>query len=219
MIRVLVVDDDFRVAGLHAQFADSVEGFEVSAVAHSAAQAHARVGEHQPELLLADVYLPDGSGLDLIRRFPGDTIVLSAADDPGAVSAAFRAGALHYLIKPFTAEALTARLNGYRAFREGISGQRVTQEALDAALYALHGNGAAPARRQSPATTQLIAETLQRANAPRSAAEVAGQLGIARATAQRHLGALAGRGTVRMGLRYGSTGRPEHEYSWVGDHG
>lgn len=218
MIRVLVVDDDFRVAGLHAQFAASVEGFEVSAVAHSAAQARARAGEHEPHLLLADVYLPDGSGLDLIRGFAGDAFVLSAADDPSSVSAAFRAGALHYLIKPFTAESLTGRLAGYRAFREGLGGQRVTQEALDAAMHALHGNDAAPARRRSPGTTELVAEALEQADTPRSAAEVAGQLGIARATAQRHLGALADQGTVRVALRYGATGRPEHEYCWAGGH-
>jgi two-component system CitB family response regulator len=37
---------------------------------------------------------------------------------------------------------------------------------------------------------------------------------MARATAQRYLTALAEAGTVRMQLRYGATGRPEHEYQW-----
>ncbi|WEO79418.1 hypothetical protein BJQ94_06860 [Cryobacterium sp. SO2] len=37
--------------------------------------------------------------------------------------------------------------------------------------------------------------------------------GVSRATAQRHLAALATRGDVDVTLRYGSTGRPEHRYS------
>jgi response regulator of citrate/malate metabolism len=53
--------------------------------------------------------------------------------------------------------------------------------------------------------------------APLSAAEVAAALGIARATAQRYLTALAESGAVEMRLRYGVTGRPEHEYLWAGD--
>ncbi|MFD0487048.1 helix-turn-helix domain-containing protein [Saccharopolyspora spinosporotrichia] len=46
----------------------------------------------------------------------------------------------------------------------------------------------------------------------RSAAEIAEELGIARATAQRYLAALAQDGKARMTLRYGASGRPEHQY-------
>ncbi|NEA22433.1 HTH domain-containing protein, partial [Actinomadura bangladeshensis] len=47
-----------------------------------------------------------------------------------------------------------------------------------------------------------------------SAAEIAGQVGISRATAQRYLAALAQAGRVVVTLRYGATGRPEHQYAW-----
>ncbi|WP_031466070.1 response regulator [Sciscionella sediminilitoris] len=218
MIRVLVVDDDFRVAGLHAEFTASVAGFHVEGVAHSAAQARARIAETRPDLLLVDIYLPDGSGLELVRAHQGDTIVASAADDADTVHAALRAGAVGYLIKPFAAEALTARLRGYRAFHEQLTGPRLGQQDVDAALRSLHAGEPSP-RRACSATTGLVAELLERAGAALSAAEVARELGIARATAQRHLGSLTEQGTVRMGLRYGSTGRPEHEYTWTGAHG
>ncbi|MFE4459817.1 helix-turn-helix domain-containing protein, partial [Nocardia tengchongensis] len=46
-----------------------------------------------------------------------------------------------------------------------------------------------------------------------SAAQVAAAIGISRATAQRYLASLVGMGDLRMQLRYGSTGRPEQEYS------
>ncbi|WP_420867377.1 hypothetical protein [Actinomadura bangladeshensis] len=43
---------------------------------------------------------------------------------------------------------------------------------------------------------------------------MAGQVGISRATAQRYLAALAQAGRVVVTLRYGATGRPEHQYAW-----
>ena len=46
-----------------------------------------------------------------------------------------------------------------------------------------------------------------------SASEVAETVGISRATAQRYLSYLERHGVVRLQLRYGTTGRPEHRYS------
>ncbi len=47
-----------------------------------------------------------------------------------------------------------------------------------------------------------------------TAAELAPELGLGRATAQRYLAGLVQEGRATMRLRYGSTGRPEHEYRW-----
>ena len=49
LIRVLVVDDDFRVARLHASYVDATDGFETVAVAHTAADAVRFAIEELPE--------------------------------------------------------------------------------------------------------------------------------------------------------------------------
>jgi two-component system CitB family response regulator len=93
----------------------------------------------------------------------------------------------------------------------------LTQADVDRAVRALYGTSrgeAYAARGQSPVTARLVAEALQRAAEPRSAAEVSDDVGISRATAQRYLASLAQSGRVRVTLRYGSTGRPEHQYTW-----
>ena len=41
MIRVVVVDDDFRIAGIHAAYVDKVDGFQAIAQAHTASEAFA----------------------------------------------------------------------------------------------------------------------------------------------------------------------------------
>jgi response regulator of citrate/malate metabolism len=63
MIRVLVVDDDFRIAGIHAAYVDKVDGFQAIAQVHTAAEAVKAVDRLRPDLLLLDLYLPDEHGL------------------------------------------------------------------------------------------------------------------------------------------------------------
>lgn len=218
MIRTLIVDDDFRVAGVHAGFVAEVPGFTVVGTAHTAAEARARVRELSPDLVLLDVYLPDEPGLTLLGQLQTDTIVLSAATDTRSVRAAIRGGALNYLVKPFTTRQLAERLTGYARYRQLVGEDRnLAQSDVDRAFRVLHEQDRAVAPKgQSSATARLVSDQLRQAARPLSAAEIASELGVARATAQRYLTALAEAGTVEMRLRYGATGRPEHEYSWRG---
>ncbi|WP_280464836.1 helix-turn-helix domain-containing protein, partial [Nocardia brasiliensis] len=73
--------------------------------------------------------------------------------------------------------------------------------------------GPPPPPPASSPTKDLVLQSILAADNPLSAGEVATAIGISRATAQRYLATLVGTGTLRMSLRYGSTGRPEQEYS------
>ncbi|MCP2260020.1 two-component system, CitB family, response regulator [Streptoalloteichus tenebrarius] len=217
MIRVLVVEDDFRVGQVHAAFTEQVPGFTVVGTARTAVEARELVGALGPDLVLLDHYLPDESGLSLLRELTVDTIMLTAASDAGSVRAAFAAGALNYLVKPFTAEQLADRLTAYARYHAqwGRPGRAVNQEEIDRAMRVLHEGDRVPTPKgQSPVTARLVADALRSAGEARSAAEIAAELGIARATAQRYLAALAQSGSATMSLRYGATGRPEHQYLW-----
>jgi two-component system CitB family response regulator len=219
VIRVLVVEDDFRVAQLHVTFTHRVPGFRVVGTAGTAAEARGLLAGKRPDLLLLDAYLPDESGLDLLAAVDVDTIVLTAASDPATVRTALARGALNYLVKPFTADQLVDRLSAYARYR-GIlagAGSHISQEDIDRAVRHLHeGNRPATPKGQSAVTARLVADALRNGNGQaRTAADIAAELGIARATAQRYLAALAQTGSATMSLRYGSTGRPEHLYRWA----
>ncbi|MFI9381689.1 response regulator [Kutzneria sp. NPDC052558] len=219
MIRVLVVEDDFRVAQVHAAFTERVAGFAVVGSARTAAEASAMIVELRPDLVLLDTYLPDRSGLELLAEISVDTIMLTAVSDAASVRAAFAAGALNYLVKPFTAEQLGERLAAYSRFHNQLSpaDRALTQEDIDRAARTLHdGDHPHAPKGQSPVTVKLVSDALRAADGPCSAAEIAAGLGIARATAQRYLAALAQEGAATMSLRYGLTGRPEHQYEWRG---
>lgn len=211
-LTVLVVDDDFRVANMHAGIVEALPGFTVTDTVNTMAAARAA---DPVDLALVDVYLPDGSGIDLVRELRCDSIVLSAASEGETIRAAVAAGALSYLVKPFAPTELAARLSSYARYRQILSGSNLGPGDVDAALDALRPRIAAQqlsAAAQSP-TKDLVLQALLCAEAPMSAAEVAADIGVSRATAQRYLSALATSNEVKVGLRYGSTGRPEQEFS------
>ncbi|MEU6095893.1 response regulator [Streptomyces sp. NPDC047079] len=228
MIDVLVVDDDFRVAEINAKYVGKVPGFRVAARAHSAAQALAAVERAPIDLVLLDHYLPDHTGLELVHRMRErghgtDVIMITAAGDVATVQTAMRLGALHYLVKPFTFAALRTRLDSYAALRrtvDRVGGRGVAgQEQVDRIFGALRTAPVSSSPRlpsgQSEPTTDLICDVLHRAAQPLSAHEVAARTGLSRSTAQRYLRHLEQAGRLRLSLKYGDTGRPEHQYTWV----
>ncbi|MCS6580748.1 response regulator [Curtobacterium citreum] len=209
---VLVVDDDFHVADLHRRQVDEVPGFRALEPVGTLASARSALSSGTVDLVLVDVYLPDGSGLELLRSIDTDAFVLSAASDSGTVRRAMRSGALAYLIKPFAAGVLAERLQAYARSRNVLD-ERSTldQEAVERAFRILHAGDSGGASPSRAATAALVLEQLVTGE-ERSAAEVAAAIGVSRATAQRYLAQLTADGTVAMQLRYGAAGRPEHRY-------
>ena len=218
MIGVLVVEDDFRVAQVHALLVAQVIGLEVVGVAHTAADALRLATDLKPDLVLLDSYLPDRPGTELAAELSADIFMVTADSSATSVRAAFAAGALNYLIKPFGSEQLTSRLRAYVRYRSllGDHVDELTQQAIDRAVDALHDADRPPTPKgQSPVTARLVTNALRQADEPQTAADLAERLGISRATAQRYLAALADDGRAVLSLRYGSTGRPEHQYHWA----
>jgi two-component system CitB family response regulator len=223
VIRTVVVDDDYRVASIHAAYADRVQGFEVIAQVHTAAAAAEAVDELKPDLLLLDLYLPDEHGLDLVTRLrreehpPVDVIVITAAKDADSVRAAMQHGALHYLLKPFGFPALRDKLLSYAQMRSRLDTLRVTdQRGVDRVYGALRpASQPASAKGTSDYTLETVEQLLASTGQDLSAAEVASRTGMSRATAQRYLTHLHDLGRVTIRLRYGASGRPEHGYHWA----
>ncbi|MGW5341845.1 DUF7342 family protein [Streptomyces sp. HUAS TT3] len=222
-IHVLVVDDDVRVALINAAYVAKVPGFRVAARVHAAAEALDFLASHPVDLILLDHYLPDGSGLDLVRRLRQlghrtDVIMVTAARDLATVQAAMRLGALQYLVKPFTFAGLRARLEAYGALRRTLeTGGEAEQAEVDRLFGALAAAGSPNElpKGHSPTTAELVRRVLRSAEGPLSTQQIADRAGISRQTAQRYLKLLDRTGRVTLALRYGETGRPEHRYSWL----
>ena len=108
---VVVLEDDARTRRFFTQCIQSCGELRLVACHESVAQARAWLQETQqaPDVLLTDLGLPDGSGIDIIRetiaRFPDcDALVVSMFSDEDHVLASIEAGALGYVHKDSTPE-------------------------------------------------------------------------------------------------------------------
>ena len=223
MIDTLIVEDDYHVATIHGAYLRRVDGFEVTGHASTLTSGRAEIARLSPALVLLDIYLPDGNGLDLLREaleLAGprpDFLVITAARDMKSVRAAMQLGAVHSLVKPVNFAQLEERLIAYRELsrrldRIGDAEEREAEQHEVDALYSLLRGPSGLPKGQSGPTMASIRDLLQDAPEDLSAAEIASNIGISRSTAQRYLAELARQGTVELRLHYGTAGRPEHRY-------
>jgi response regulator of citrate/malate metabolism len=226
MIRVLVVDDDFRVSRIHSAYTNKVAGFEVIGQAFTAAEALRLTSELKPDLVLLDQFLPDRNGLDVVRDLLAhpdapDIFVITAARDIGSVRTAMKLGAVGYLVKPFHFADFERRLLAYldlrdrvESFEEKEADQNVVDNLFGTTQPTTKQGGGTLTlpKGHSTATFELVRATLLAAATDISAAELAEQAGISRPTAQRYLALLVQQGVASLELNYGTSGRPEHRY-------
>ena len=104
MIRVFLVDDHELVRRGIADIVDAERDLEVVGECGTAGQALGRVGATRPDVVVLDVRLPDGSGVDVCRAIPSEypeiaCLMLTAFDDDEASEAAVLAGASGYVLK------------------------------------------------------------------------------------------------------------------------
>lgn len=229
--KVLVVDDDFMVAKLHSHHVSALDGFTVVGVAHTGAEALRAARRLRPDLVLLDVFLPDMDGIQVLRELraaderdgvtrSADALFITAARDAGVVRAALRAGALHYLIKPFHRSALQEQLQHVASLRNRLDAlDEARQDARQEDVDRIFGTRP-PGSRELPKglaahTADLVERVLREHPGGLSASECAEAGALSRVSARRYLEYFAETGRAEVTLRYGGTGRPERRYRTV----
>ncbi|MBW8750128.1 MAG: response regulator, partial [Propionibacteriales bacterium] len=136
-IRVLVVEDDFRVARLHADLVAAIDGMEVVGVVHTAADALALADAEHPDLVLLDEYLPDERGTSLMGRLDAAVMLISAETDASVIRRAIERGAVNVVLKPFAPPVLAQRLAAFARFHATLESGQADQRGVDRALAVL----------------------------------------------------------------------------------
>jgi two-component system, OmpR family, response regulator RegX3 len=110
--RILVVEDEEAISEPLAEHLER-DGFEVD-VAGTLTEAHEAFGKTAPDLILLDVMLPDGDGMDFCRDIRKESdipiIILTARGEEIDRVLGLELGADDYVVKPFSARELTARV-------------------------------------------------------------------------------------------------------------
>ena len=111
MKQILLLEDD-NALGRGIQLALQGQEAQVTLV-NTLAQAREALGQGRFDLLLLDVNLPDGSGLELLKKVRGQVpvILLTANDLETDIVTGLESGAEDYITKPFSLAVLRARVN------------------------------------------------------------------------------------------------------------
>jgi DNA-binding NarL/FixJ family response regulator len=134
-LRLLVVDDHEVVRQGLVSLLERREHFQVVAEAGTAAEAVEMARKFEPDLVVMDVRLPDGSGIEACREiraeFPGTRVViLTSYPDEEAVLSAIIAGASGYLLKQIRGRDLVSALESVGR-GESLLDPAVTEKVLD----------------------------------------------------------------------------------------
>jgi two-component system CitB family response regulator len=220
--RVFIVEDDLRISEINRRFTEKVDGYEVCGIATSLDEAKEMLEILQPDLVLLDIYFPDGHGIDLLWHIRNhhrstDVIMITAAKEISAVQEALRGGAIDYIIKPIVFDRFQKTLLKYQEYRNRVTNIRaVDQQEVDHLFQTVRKEVTVEKeipKGIDPLTLQKIEAVIERKRVEGITAEELGQhVGVSRTTARRYLEYMVPNGTIRAELAYGTVGRPERRY-------
>lgn len=223
MIKIAIVEDDFRVAAIHEEFLAKINGVKVVGKALNAADALKLLDNIEVDVLLLDNYLPDQSGVELLpeirSKHPNvDIILITASTEGQVVEASIRNGVLDYIVKPVTFERFRVALDKMISRRELFkSNNEFNQLVID---QVFSGNevkleSMTLPKGIDPLTLSKVEETLELLRAGVNANDLSECIGVSRTTARRYLEYLISIGKAKAELEYGIVGRPERKYYMI----
>jgi two-component system, NarL family, response regulator NreC len=183
LIRIVIVDDHAVVRSGLKLLLDGQEDLEVVGEAGDARTAVFEVRAQKPDVILMDVVMPTGSGIEatpaVLKEAPdAKVLILSMQDDPAYVREAFAAGASGYVLK----EAADAEL--VAAVREVAAGQRYVHPTLGARLVAAEADERA--RAEEDPLSEREHEILRLLALGHTNQEIASQLYLSVRTVETH---------------------------------
>ena len=177
-VTVLVVDDHalFR-SGVRAELQERVD---VIGEAGSVEEAVGAIASKTPDVVLLDVHMPGGGGVEVIRRTTGPTrfLALSVSDDPKDVIAVIRAGARGYVTKSISAPELADAIERVHD-GDAVFSPRLAGFVLDALAPEPPGDGATLTPREREVIQHIARGYLYK--------EIGQRLGISVKTVEAHV--------------------------------
>ncbi|MCG8473033.1 MAG: response regulator, partial [Desulfobacterales bacterium] len=134
MATILIIDDDHQICGMLEAFIVK-EGHQVLS-RQTLADGLQQLEKAPYDVVFLDVGLPDGSGLDVVRRIRSslgepEVVIITGAGDADGAEMAIKKGAWDYLQKPFNLKEITLTLKRSLQYRENLKATTVTEAPFD----------------------------------------------------------------------------------------
>ncbi|GGC99655.1 transcriptional regulatory protein CitT [Thalassobacillus devorans] len=221
MIKVVIAEDDFRVAQLHEKFLSEITGFQVVGKALNGKETLELIADEQPDLLLLDVYMPDRLGTELLHDVRElsptiDIIMITAANDKAMIEIALKYGVIDYIIKPVSLDRFKKTIHDYQEKQQMIDSTDTFDQDMVDQLIGSRKNTIPPNENMpkgiDPLTLDKVRSMLAEAKDGLTAEQASDQMGASKTTARRYLEYLISIEEGKAEMRYGKVGRPERKY-------
>ncbi|WP_211748545.1 response regulator [Paenibacillus sp. Marseille-Q4541] len=220
-LSVLIVEDDFRIAQMHGKYVELHSGYTLAGIAHNYKEAVNFLENNTPDLLLLDVYLPDHSGIELLRTIrskglKADTIFITASKESDMIEEGLRLGIFDYLIKPFDLDHLQNTLSKYAKYKSRLTSSAELSQDMVNDLMKLR----APKETASPVfqkgigekTLELILDCIRSSNDLKTAEDISLLAGVSLSTVRNYLKYMVQENKIEEFQQYGTIGRPQKLY-------
>ncbi len=221
-IKTVIVEDDIKISELHRRFTEKVSGFEVVGIANTLKDGEEMVEILEPELVLLDLFFPEGSGMDLLwnmrkKGISVDIILITASKDVNTLQEALRGGAFDYIVKPVIFDRFKSSLEKFYSYRTELSRHSVVeQQMIDQIIHSPRHETADEAgvpKGIDPITLRKICAVFDdNSGKGFSAEEMGTMIKASRNTARRYLEYLLSSGYLYADIDYGTVGRPERVF-------
>jgi len=221
-ISVLIVEDDIKIAEIQRVFTEKIEGYTVVGIAHSITEAEEMVAVLEPDLVLLDIFFPDGNGIDLLRKVRAnqnrtDVVLITAAKEVEFFEEALRGGVFDYILKPLVFNRFAKTLEKFKEHRDKLNKfSTISQMDVDSFLHQEDIDSLTKEEMPKgidPITLDKVTAILETVGPEGISAEKAGVLiGVSRTTSRRYLEYMVANTLIIADLCYGTQGRPERVY-------
>jgi len=221
MYKVLIVEDDPMVAMINEKYIKKDGDFEVVCKVNNGLKALEYLQDNKVDLILLDVYMPNMSGVELLRAIrelgiDADAIMVTAANDSNTLESTIRLGVVDYLVKPFAYDRFKLALDKFVMYRNTLNNSDIlSQKKVDTVFRESTSNEPTdlPKGIQEETMNSLINFLNSNPSVSLTGEEIGNQIGLSGVTVRRYMNYLVSIGIAKGEMDYETGGRPCIKYS------
>lgn len=219
-MNVLIVEDDPMVALINKRYLEKITGVKTFGPVMYEKEIISSLKKNNIDLILMDVFLPEKSGIDILKSLREknifiDAIMITAANSTDEIKKAFAYGVVDYLVKPFEFERFKEAINKYKARKKVLLNEEVvSQSDIDSLIMNNSSENEVKLPKGLNARTldRIIDFLNEKSNEVWTLREIAYEIKISNVTIKKYMDYLESIGKVDLEMNFGNVGRPEYKY-------
>ncbi|MTC89356.1 response regulator [Streptococcus uberis] len=224
-MNVLIIEDDPMVDFIHRNYLEKINHFQNILSSDSISDAKEKLVQFSIQLILLDIHIKDGNGLNLLEYIRAnhincEVIIISAANDGNIIKTGFHFGIIDYLIKPFTFDRFEESIRRFFDHQKQLNQMVIKQSTIDFLKSQQSNDKQAITNKTnlllekglSQDTYQLIIEAIQRLSKPFTIQDLTEETCLSHVSVRKYIAYMEENNQLVSEQIYTKVGRPYKVY-------